>query len=196
MNTSPIIKTRRNLPHWTQEGAIYWITFRLADALPRSKMDQWQRERDAWMHSHPQPWTAKTAREYQIEFGERFENWLDAGYGSCALARSDCREVVKACVYRFHGERVCIHHAVLMPNHVHLLLEPLHAYRLSKIMQGIKGASSRECNQILGTSGKFWMPESYDHIVRNVEEYRYYMRYIDENPIKAGLREGSYWINR
>jgi REP element-mobilizing transposase RayT len=81
-----------------------------------------------------------------------------------------------------------------MPNHVHVLLEPLFEYRLSQIMQGVKGASSRECNRIIGKSGPFWMPESYDHIVRSEKEYRHYIRYIDENPMKAGLEEGTYWV--
>jgi len=194
MNTSDINKTHRNLPHWTKPGAIYWVTFRQTDSLPRSKMDLWRRERGIWIHSHPQPWTPKVSREYQIEFGERYEDWLDAGYGSCALAKSTCREVVKGCLFRFHEKRVLIHHGVIMPNHVHVLLEPLFEYRLSQLMQGIKGASSRECNRILDRNGPFWMSESYDHIVRNDAEYHHYIRYIDENPAKAGLKEGMYWV--
>ncbi|WFB37056.1 transposase [Kiritimatiellota bacterium B12222] len=129
-----------------------------------------------------------------MSFGERYENWLDAGYGSCTLSRRDCRAQVKTFLLRFHKTRVHIHHAVIMPTHVHALMEPLHEQRLSKIMQGIKGASSRNCNQILGTSGPFWMPETYDHIVRNEKEYQHYFRYINENPKKAGLKNGAYWL--
>ncbi len=194
MNTSHIYKTHRNLPHWTQSGAIYWITFRLVDSIPKSKMVHWRRERDAWIRLHPQPWTTKTAREYQINFGDRYEDWLDAGYGSCVLRRKDCREIVENCLFRFHEQRLSLHHAVIMPNHVHALLEPLEKYRLSKLMQGIKGASSREINRFLGKSGKFWMPESYDHIVRNETEYLHYLKYIEGNPVKARLQQGEYWL--
>jgi REP element-mobilizing transposase RayT len=79
-----------------------------------------------------------------------------------------------------------------MPNHVHLLLEPLQDESLCKLMKGIKGASARACNQILNQTGNFWMEESYDHIVRNREEYTHFIRYIEMNPVKAKLRADEY----
>jgi hypothetical protein len=55
-------------------------------------------------------------------------------------------------------------------------------------MQSIKGASAREANKILGISGKpFWQHESYDHLVRTAEEFSRIQRYIENNPVKAGL---------
>ena len=36
---------RRNLPHWQPEGAICFITFRLANSLPLQIMQQLQEER-------------------------------------------------------------------------------------------------------------------------------------------------------
>ncbi|MGA0333691.1 MAG: transposase [Kiritimatiellia bacterium] len=194
MNHSDIHKTYRNLPHWTRPGSIYWITFRLADSIPKNKLDAWHRKREHWLRLHPKPWNSKTWHDYQLEFGERYESWLDQGHGSCALARSDCREVVKQCLFRFQDQRLCIHDAVIMPNHVHVLLEPMQGQELSKLMQGIKGASSRNCNLILGRSGTFWMAESYDHIVRSEREYAHFIRYIRENPGRANLRDGEFWL--
>lgn len=194
MDTTTIHKTRRSLPHWTRDGATYWITFRLADSIPESKMAQWRRKRDQWMKLHPKPWPPHIRREYEFIFGDRYENWLDAGYGSCVLRSPDCRNIVKDCLFRFQHVRVHVHHAVLMPNHVHAILEPISPYRLSDIMKGIKGASSRACNRLLGRTGRFWMAESYDHIVRNEKEFDHFIRYIDENPGKAGLRDDEYWL--
>jgi REP element-mobilizing transposase RayT len=55
-------------------------------------------------------------------------------------------------------------------------------------MQYIKGASAREANKILGTSGRpFWQHESYDHLVRTPEEFAKIQKYIENNPVKAGL---------
>ena len=187
-----IIKTHRHLPHWQRSGAIYWITFRLADSIPQSKLKYWKHERDLWLHSNPRPWDPETEKQYQILFGERQEHWLDAGYGSCALRKPDCRKAVWDGLMRFHNARLQIHHGVIMPNHVHLLLEPLNGESLSKLLKGIKGASARVCNQILNRKGTFWMEDSYDRIVRNREEYAHYVRYINGNPVRAKLRDGEY----
>lgn len=34
------------LPHWQQQGATYFITFRLADSVPKEKLDRWILERE------------------------------------------------------------------------------------------------------------------------------------------------------
>ena len=40
---------RRNLPHWRQDGATYFVTFRLGDSLPRRVLDQWEYEKQLWL---------------------------------------------------------------------------------------------------------------------------------------------------
>jgi putative transposase len=91
-----------------------------------------------------------------------------------------------------HGKRYDLVLAVVMPDHVHLLLCPRQLsagkwYDLAEIMKGMKGASARKINQLLGTSGKVWQQESYDRIVRDEHELGEKIRYIWENPVKAGL---------
>ena len=81
-----------------------------------------------------------------------------------------------------------------MPNHVHALIEPVTGFRLRDLLKGIKGASARLANHELGRSGAFWMDESYDRIVRNEKEYRYFLRYIQRNPAGARLAEAEYWL--
>ena len=60
-------------------------------------------------------------------------------------------------------------------------------YPLSKIMHAIKGSTARYANQLLGRQGAFWQHESYDHVVRDPEEFRRIVHYIMENPVRAGL---------
>ena len=192
--TSELSTTRRRLPHWKKDGSIYWITFRLADAIPQDKLRAWQEERDLWLKHHPEPWADVEWNEYNQRFGEKIEAWLDAGMGSRALARPDAREAVRNCLLRFDGERLRLHAAVIMPTHVHLLMEPLRGHDLSRILQGIKGASAREINNLLGVTGTFWLDESYDHIVRGEKQYLRFIRYIADNPTKAGLRDYEYWL--
>jgi type I restriction enzyme R subunit/putative DNA methylase len=75
---------------------------------------------------------------------------------------------------------------VLMANHVHILIDP--TAELSNITKSIKGFSARRANAILGLTGQpFWQEESYDHWARGPEESEKIVRYIEENPVSAGL---------
>src|SRR6184192_2257569 len=62
---APVIQIRRCLPHWEQQGATYFITFRLADAVPQKLLRQWKEEWETWRKFHPEPWDASTKYEYQ-----------------------------------------------------------------------------------------------------------------------------------
>ncbi len=74
-----------------------------------------------------------------------------------------------------------------MSNHIHLLLLPK-AATPARLLQALKGSSAREANRILRRTGeRFWQAESYDHWVRDESEYGRIARYIEENPVKAGL---------
>jgi hypothetical protein len=86
--------TANRLPHWQQEGAVYFVTFRLADAVPHQLRTQWESERQSWLRVHPQPWSGEVEREYHKRFSGAIERWLDAGHGSCILRRRDCAEIV------------------------------------------------------------------------------------------------------
>ena len=59
---------------------------------------------------------------------------------------------------------------------------------MSRITKSIKGYTARECNKLLARTGeKFWQDESFDHAVRNEEQFYRIKRYIERNPVKAGL---------
>jgi REP element-mobilizing transposase RayT len=96
-------------------------------------------------------------------------------------------------LFHFDGERYDIHAWVIMPNHVHLLLNCRPEWDLSKILHSIKSFSSKQANALLDTSGKFWQTESYDHIVRNEQEYNRIIKYIVENPERAQMNDWP-WV--
>lgn len=81
-----------------------------------------------------------------------------------------------------------------MPNHVHALIAPAENHDLSNTLRGIKGASANHCNRLLGRKGKFWMDESFDHIVRDPKELAAFRDYILENPTKTGLKRHQYSV--
>lgn len=106
----------------------------------------------------------------------------------------EARRVVLERVEAGHSSFYTLLFGVVMPDHVHLLLSPLKDQNgdwrdLAKIMQWIKGGSSRTINQILQTSGPVWSKESFDRIVRDETELEQKWNYMIEHPRRAGRVE-------
>lgn len=183
---------RRHLPHLEQPGAIYFVTFRLADSVPQKLLRRWLGERETWLTAHSEPWSETEQCEYRRLFTVRMERWLDSGYGECVLREERCRnEIAERLSFR-NGEDYHLGDWVVMPNHVHVLLQPLHSMRLHEMLKPIKGVSSRNINRMLGRAGTLWMEESFNHIVRSLEQLKKFQRYIRENPMKAGLAKDAF----
>ncbi len=49
---------------------------------------------------------------------------------------------------------------------------------------------------MLGRSGELWQGEPFDHVVRSPEQFEYLQGYIDNNPLKAKLRDGEFTLWR
>jgi carbamoylphosphate synthase large subunit/REP element-mobilizing transposase RayT len=187
-----IERTRRNLPHWEQEGATYFVTFRLADAVPTELAAQWRDELQEWRKFHPEPWDAETSQEYRRRFVQPREDWLDQGHGDCALRNAQASELVANALRHFDGRRYYLDAYVVMPNHVHVLVQPMPGYALKDIVRSWKSFSAREINKILGRSGTLWMQESFDRIVRDWDSLVRCRQYVARNPEKARLGRGEF----
>ena len=107
--------------------------------------------------------------------------------GPLWLGQPNVADLVSAQIHRGAEERLYELYAwVVMANHVHLLLRPL--IKSSEALRRIKGRSAREANLKLCRTGEpFWQAESYDHWIRNDEEMSRVIRYIENNPVSAGL---------
>lgn len=186
----------RNLPHWEQPGCTYFLTFRLADSLPQSRLKELGEERETWLELHPKPWDGGTAAEYEDRFGRRIQEWLDAGYGSCALSRQPIQDLVVQALRFFEGQSYLLGDFVLMPNHVHVLVTPQVGFSLSSIVHSWKSYTATQANKILSQTGSFWMDENFDHIVRSEAQLRHFQDYIGQNPIKAKLGAGTYFLQQ
>jgi REP element-mobilizing transposase RayT len=102
------------------------------------------------------------------------------------------RQIVLDALRHFDGERYRLVAAVVMANHVHMLLTVLkvdegHWHDLSLILKSLKGYSARQINISLGTSGSVWRAESYDRIVRDEADFAAKLEYIRHNAVKAGM---------
>jgi len=97
------------------------------------------------------------------------------------------RDIVLNLIRDEHTVTCNIYPLMIMPNHVHLILQPIGGIPLAKLMQKFKGASARSVNLKRGASGSIWNKDSYDRILRNENELIQKVKYIYENPLRAGL---------
>jgi REP element-mobilizing transposase RayT len=162
------IHQRGYLPHLKAYNGIYAVTFRLHDSLPAHFLEQ--------MAGLP-----VEAKSEEIEIN------LNKGLGDCWLAKPVVADMLKSVLLQKHQQDYYVHAWVIMPNHVHLLLQPLGDILLSDCLQAIKSISAHHANFLLERSGAFWQRESYDHLVRNEADFNHALEYIAQNPVKANL---------
>jgi REP element-mobilizing transposase RayT len=179
------------LPHWQQAGAAVFVTFRLADSLPRELLDDWREEREAWLRWNPEPWSLRQEREYRRRFTAAIEAWLDEAHGECLLRRADCARIVGEALRHFDGVRCQQHAWVIMPNHVHALFSLIEGHSLEKLIQSWKGYTARAINRLTLRNGAIWQKDYHDRIIRNAEHFTKCARYIRENPAKGHLKNAE-----
>lgn len=184
--------TGKKLPHWNQGGCVQFVTFRLADSLPQTKLKEYGDLKEQWIAEHPKPWDMATQEEYEHKVGKAMDKWIDAGYGECILKDESVRNIVADTIMHFNGERYDIHAFVIMPNHVHVLLSPRGDNLVQDIVGSWKKFSAHEINKMLGRQGSVWERESFDHMVRNEFSYKEKVDYIISNP--AALPQDSYTL--
>lgn len=96
-------------------------------------------------------------------------------------------------LHYFDLDRYELHAWCVMPNHVHVVFRPLGGRGLSKILQSWKGFTARGINRVLGRTGVLWQPEYHDHLIRDERDFCAKMRYVLDNPARAGLHEWP-WV--
>lgn len=188
----------RHLPHWRQDGATYFVTFRQMDSLPQNKLNELEAMKREWERKNPEPRSAELWDQLTRETMTKVEDWLDQGMGSCVLKHDWARKLLVDSMHHFDDDRYELDCHVVMPNHVHLLVRPLvpDKYPLEKILQSWKLYTSRRINAGLGRHGSLWQQESFDRIIRDEEHLYRSIQYIGRNPAKAGLanEECARWI--
>jgi putative transposase len=144
----------------------------------------------------------------------RFEDIMHkANNGPMWMKDERVANAVAMSLQKLDGEAYRLDSYSVMSNHVHAVFKPFLSENdlrevlnedgrpsftsehpsLSRIMQSVKGGSSRECNRILSRTGQFWEHESFDHVVREGKFYQT-IKYVLNNPVKAGLvREWQEW---
>lgn len=173
------------LPHWQQTDSLQFVTFRLGDAMPKNKLEQWREEYEMWLPHHPKPWSAEESREYRKRFVWSLEEWLDEGAGSCLLENPVARRCLEETLRHDEGTRVEHQAWVIMPNHVHLFFRQRE--RLEVLLKSWKGISARKIGQ-----RSIWQKGYRDTMIRSERHFANVVRYIRRNPAK--LRAGTFTL--
>lgn len=176
--------SRGYFPHFDSETATQHVCFHLFDSLPQSLLRQWREElRHSLIAREIQE------DEMQRELRKRMHDALDAGYGSCFLRDDRLAKIVEDALLHFDGARYSLHSWCVMPNHVHTLFTPTGGFKMNEIVHSWKSFTAHEGNKVLGRSGRFWEREPFDRYIRNQSHFLNTVKYIENNPVKAGLCE-------
>ena len=184
------------LPHWTHADASYAVCFRLADALPQSVLNAWRAEREdirSLAEQQGRPLSTSEERRLKALETETMEAYLHTGSGRCHLRDPRVAATVIEALRRFDGLRYDLFAACVMPNHVHVVVKPFKTHPLATLLHSWKSYTATVSNRLLERRGAFWQPEYYDHLIRSEEEWGHAVRYVIENPVKAGLKEWP-WV--
>lgn len=184
---------RGYLPHCDFPDLVQFVTFRLDDSMPAARRGEWEHLLKI-----------EDARDRRT----RLEEYLDRGFGQCALRDSDIAQLLEETMLHFHNDRYELLSWCVMPNHVHVLAD-VRRTPLSKIVQNWKIRNESETRHLLELERRApsrpcvspdineprrcsalrlqWQRECWDTYMRDEEQELKAVRYIENNPVKARL---------
>ena len=180
-NGAPRWHSRGYLPHFESSEVTQHVTFHLADSLPQTVLLRLESE----LKTLP-------AGKRDAERRKRVDAWIDAGHGSCILRKPAIAAMVQGSLLTFDSQRYRLLAWVVMPNHVHVLFQPINGWTVAKIVAAWTKFTARKIcdnrrNGGDGPSAPVWHREYWDRYIRDQAHLAQVIAYIHLNPVKAGL---------
>jgi len=166
--------SRGYLPHLDEPGLVQGITYRLYDSMPAERRAEWE---------------ALLQMQNLKAQQQRIGTYLNSGYGSCWLRDARIAEVVQDNLLHFDAQCYHLLAWVIMPNHVHVLIETRQGHPLPEVVHSWKSYTANRANQVLGRAGPFWHREYFDRYIRDERHLEQAVLYLHGNPVTAGLVE-------
>jgi putative transposase len=160
--------SRGYLPHCDEDGLVQHVVFRLADSLPAAALQ-------------------KMELLGIIERFARCDALLDRGGGSAVLRQATAAQIVVDAMLWFDGARYALIAWCVMPNHVHVVIEPRDTHSLSQIVKSWKAFTAARINAMLARSGRLWAPDYFDRFMRSDGHLATTVAYVENNPVAAKL---------
>ncbi len=154
--------------------------------LNREKPAMSESNEQANASRHPQAQSRSQTGAPGRERRCRLEEYLDRGLGECWLRQPAVAKLAEAALRFFDGQRYHLQAWVVMPNHVHLLVDVWET-PLAELVKSWKSFVAREANKQLGRTGEFWEREYLDTVIEDEQHRQTAVRYIENNPTKAKL---------
>ncbi len=183
---------KRKLPHLQPEGAEYFITLRLKGSLPQIAIERLKALQKRLSEESEKN---EVATYIQRKIFKEYEDLLDSGdIGPTWLGKNEVARIVENSIHFRDSKLFEVYAYSVMPNHIHLVFKHLiqegkKENPVTHIMRNFKRYTARKCNELLGRTGPFWQPESYDRVIRDQEELENMIRYTLNNPVKAELAD-------
>lgn len=76
---------------------------------------------------------------------------------------------------------------VIMPEHLHFIIQPSGSFKISKIMNHIKGNFARKYNVLRGVNESIWQEGYFDEGIRSTRQFINELNYMHYNPVRRGL---------
>jgi len=192
-----VVRKRSGIPHWHVPNGLYFVTYRLADSLPRYVEERLAVMRGALRSARESDYHGSDARKIEREILRITESEFDRHCGECWLRNSEVATLVVSSFEFSDSTDYDLLAFALMPNHVHVV------FRLKRELDAVikrwKSYTSHVANDILGRSGKFWQTDYFDVLMRDSKQLQKTITYVLDNPAKAGLHEWPYtysWPDR
>lgn len=182
----------RNLPHWHPPNRSIFLTWRLHGSLSQSVINQLKITRQELLERKAgvaKGWTVDSRLVEYKRFFARVDAILDkAEARPLWLKQDNIAAAVQRSLLKTYAHLYTLWSYVVMANHIHVFLKPKDEVTIASITKHLKGYTAREANRFLRRTGKpFWQDESFDHWCRDRTEFFRIVRYIENNPVKAGL---------
>ena len=170
--------TMGHLPHVSQRQKLYAVTFRLHDSLPKDVTLSYMNECTA-RYGEKEP-DFKSKREILLH--KKMMEYMDMGHGECLLKYPDVRIIIEEAFRYVHDKMALVHAYVIMPNHIHIVLETKEEVKIQEVMHNLKRYTASKINKLLLREGNVWQREYYDRVIRNQTHYENAVKYIINNP--------------
>ena len=191
---------KRKLRHIQPEGAMFFLTWHLHEAIPKREYAKIIANRNEAINklreTNPPDINKQIYNQYKAAF-IHFETILDRNTGNKTPLNTYAAAKVLIEVLRKHdGVLYSLEAFTIMSNHVHAVfdLSIQHSdsnqspyVQLDEVMRRVKGESSRRINEVFGRRGTLWASETWDRYIRNSRHHYAVLNYIAENPVKAGM---------
>ncbi|MCC5806755.1 MAG: transposase [Opitutales bacterium] len=174
-------------PHWVVDYGCYAVTIRCVGSLPAETMRSLA---ERWAALNKVPARSEDAQRIRRNIFHTLDTTLDRGTGFAPFRNSAAAGLLSAWLGEYNADGLRLAAFVVMPNHVHLVTQPLACASpeaFVRTWRRFKARAARNVNRSLGRKGPLWQRSWYDRWIRDAAEWRRWVDYIARNPVKAEL---------